>query len=119
MNKFNYILNDVAFDTLVIKCLYAEPTDEDIEECENQIKLLQQENQQLKEDYNKVVHEATEFESKVYELQQRIDKTIEVINTQMKLAEGGTKDNLRIIKFYLIKGECSMYDLTTEEDYKY
>lgn len=50
MNKFNYILNDVAFDTLVIKCLYAEPTDEDIEECENQIKLLQQENKQLKEE---------------------------------------------------------------------
>ena len=48
MIKFNYILNDIAFDTLVIKCLYEEPTNEDVEECENQIKLLQQENQQLK-----------------------------------------------------------------------
>ena len=50
---------------------------------------------------------------------ERIDKAIEVINTQMKLAEDGVKENLRIIKFYLIKGECSVYDLTTEEDYKY
>ena len=37
---------------------------------------LQQENTKLKEEYNKVVHESTEFESKVYDLQQRIDKTI-------------------------------------------
>lgn len=53
------------------------------------------------------------------QLKDKIDKTIEVIDTQMKLAEDGAKDNLRIIKFYLIKGSCSMYDLTTEEDYKY
>ena len=53
------------------------------------------------------------------EKQDRIDKAIEVIDTQMKLAEDEAKDNLRIIKFYLIKGSCSMYDLTTEEDYKY
>ena len=51
--------------------------------------------------------------------QDRIDKAIEVIDTQMKLAEDEAKDNLRIIKFYLIKGSCSMHDLTTEEDYKY
>lgn len=50
MRKFNYILNDLAFETLVIKCLYGEPTDEDVKECENQIKLLQQENNQLKEE---------------------------------------------------------------------
>lgn len=55
----------------------------------------------------------------VEELQDRIDKAIEVIDTQMKLAEDEAKDNLRIIKFYLIKGSCSVYDLTTEEDYKY
>ena len=40
---------------------------------------LQQENQQLKEDYNKVVHEATEFESRVYELEDKINKAIEYI----------------------------------------
>jgi predicted nucleic acid-binding Zn-ribbon protein len=33
---------------------------------------LQEENKELKEDYNKVVHEATEFESKVYELKDEI-----------------------------------------------
>lgn len=53
------------------------------------------------------------------DLQNKIDKAIKVIDTQMKLAEDGAKDNLRIIKFYLIKGSCSMYDLTTEEDYKH
>lgn len=36
---------------------------------------LRQENQQLKEDYNKVVHESTEFESKVYELEERLKST--------------------------------------------
>ena len=49
MRKFNYILNDLAFDTLVTKCLYGEPADEDVKECENQINLLKQENQALKE----------------------------------------------------------------------
>ena len=46
---------------------------------------LQQENQQLKEDYNKVVHEATEFESSVYELKERINKAIEYINKYNKV----------------------------------
>lgn len=41
---------------------------------------LRVENKELREDYNKEVHEATEFESKVYELQDRIDKTIECIS---------------------------------------
>lgn len=40
---------------------------------------LREEIKELSEDYNKVVHEATEFESKVYELQDRIDKAIEYI----------------------------------------
>ena len=44
------------------------------------IEDLLDENEQLKNDYNKVVHEATEFESKVYELQDRINKAIEYIN---------------------------------------
>ena len=59
---------------------------------------LQQENQQLKD---------------------RINKAIKVINTQMKSADDGIKENLRIIKFNLIKGECRVCDLKTEEDYKY
>ena len=53
MRKFNYILNDLAFDTLVTKCLYGEPTDEDVKECENQIELLKQENQQLQNKVDK------------------------------------------------------------------
>lgn len=45
---------------------------------------LKEENQQLKQDYNKVVHEATEFESKVYELQDRINKAIDEIEYNMQ-----------------------------------
>ncbi len=45
---------------------------------------LQQENKQLKEDYNKVVHEATAFESKVYELEERINKILDFINAWKK-----------------------------------
>lgn len=66
-------------------------------------------------EYDNIIY----YLKKYKDLQNRIDKAIEVIDTQMKLAEDGIKDNLRIIKFYLIKGECSVYDLTTEEDYKY
>lgn len=78
MSKFNYILNDLTFDILVLKCLYGEPTDEDVKECENQINLLKQENQQLKENnmsmqeemvrtwkkvdlYKEVIEEAREY----------------------------------------------------------
>lgn len=39
----------------------------------NEIKKIEQENQKLKEDYNKVVHEATAFESKVYELEEKLE----------------------------------------------
>lgn len=48
---------------------------------------LQQENQELKEDYNKVVHEATEFESKVYELQQEKEK----LKAELQLYQGALK----------------------------
>lgn len=43
------------------------------------ISNLVKENQKLKEDYNKIVHEATEFESRVYELKDRIDKATDYI----------------------------------------
>ena len=39
----------------------------------------------LQEDYNKVVHESTEFESKVYQLQERIDKVINGIETTISI----------------------------------
>lgn len=59
------------------------------------------------------------IEKYIDNLQQRINKAIKVINTQMKSADDGIKENLRIIKFNLIKGECRVCDLKTEEDYKY
>lgn len=49
MIKFNYILNDLALSSLITKCLYSENANySDKEELENQIKLIQQENRQLK-----------------------------------------------------------------------
>ena len=59
------------------------------------------------------------LEAKIEQLENNRDKAIEVINTQLKNAKGGLKDNLRIIKFNLIKGSCTFEDLKTEEDYKY
>ena len=44
-----------------------------------QLEYVVRENQQLKEDYNKVVHEATEFESRIYELEDKINKAIEYV----------------------------------------
>ncbi len=46
---------------------------------------LGQQVREQKEDYNKVVHEATEFESKVYELQQENQKYKEVIDKAIEL----------------------------------
>lgn len=74
MSRFNYILNDLAFYTFVIKCLYGEPTDEDLEICENQIKLLHQEYKQLKEqvqdlkaDYGTIAQIERDFYKEVIE----------------------------------------------------
>ena len=61
MIKFNYILNDLALSSLITKCLYSENANySDKEELENQIKLIQQENKQLKaqiEEYQKALDE--------------------------------------------------------------
>lgn len=55
MNKFNYILNDLALSNLITRCLYSENADcSDKEELENQIKLIQQENKQLKDNWNEL-----------------------------------------------------------------
>ena len=62
-------------------------------------------------------HEYTKKELQNYK--DKVNKAMRVINTQIKSADEHHKCNLRIIKFYLIKGECSVYDLSTEEDYKY
>lgn len=78
-----------------------------------------QKNQELQEENEQLRKDKKFYADACVNLKNRNDKAIEVIDTQMKLAEDGVKENLRIIKFYLIKGECSVYDLTTEEDYKY
>lgn len=55
MIKFNYILNDLALSILITKCLHSENANySDKEELENQIKLIQQENKQLKDNWNKL-----------------------------------------------------------------
>lgn len=43
--------------------------------------------EQLKKDYNRVVHESTEFESKVYELQDKLQQRDEVIEEAIKKCE--------------------------------
>lgn len=55
MAKFNYILNDLALINLVTRNLYSKNVcREDKEELENQIKLIMQENKQLKDNWNKL-----------------------------------------------------------------
>lgn len=83
MRKFNYILNDIAFDTLVIKCLYGEPTDEDIEKCENQIKLLQQENQTNKTIIEKQVKRIYELEHTLEELKKYLEDDWSSVNGEI------------------------------------
>ena len=64
MNKFNYILNDLTLSNLITRCLYSENADcSDKEELENQIKLIQQENKQLKDNWNKL----KEYANKMHE----------------------------------------------------
>lgn len=56
MIKFNYILNDLALSSLITKCLYGVNVNySDKEELENQIKLIQQENQQLIKDIKNII----------------------------------------------------------------
>lgn len=69
--------------------------------------------------YRKALNELEKTNKANQELKDRIDKAVDVINTQMKNADEGIKENLRIIKFNLIKGSCTFEDLKTEEDYKY
>lgn len=48
------------------------------------IDLLIEENQKLKKDFNKVVHESTEFESKVYELEAQQKEFIEWLKYELR-----------------------------------
>jgi hypothetical protein len=85
----------------------------------DKMKQLEKRNKELYEGFMATQEELTDYATKNEQLENNRDKAIEVINTQLKNAEGGIKDNLRIIKFNLIKGSCTFEDLKTEEDYKY
>ena len=50
----------------------------------NYLSKLLKENQKLKKDFNKVVHESTEFESKVYELEAQQKEFIEYLENTLK-----------------------------------
>lgn len=75
MIKFNYILNDLALSSLVTRNLYSQNADcEDKEELENQIKLIMQENTNLKiqinareEEYKKLENDWNELKRWLYE----------------------------------------------------
>lgn len=82
--------------------------------------------QTIEQQYSAILSENAELENKITNLQEEnqrlknnIKSAFEVINTQMKNLSKGEAENLRIIKFNLIKGSCTWGDLTTEEDYKY
>ena len=83
------------------------------------ITKLQKENDILNDITESYEETSKEQHEEIEKLQQRIDKAIAVINTQMKNLSKDEARNLRIIKFNLIKGSCTPLDLTTEEDYKY
>lgn len=78
MAKFNYILNDLALINLVTRNLYSKNVcREDKEELKNQIKLIMQENQQLKDNWNKLKEYIKETKLKEFEKSygKRYDKT--------------------------------------------
>lgn len=94
------------------------------EKAKDKIKELQVKVNQLEWDIESITNyynDAKELyfkaRDKVNQLETNRDKTLQVINTQLKNAK--YKDNLRIIKFHLIKGSCTLNDLKNEEDYQY
>lgn len=71
-----------------------------------------EENEILTKQWQKTTQELERYKN-------NIKSAFEVINTQMKNLSKEEAENLRIIKFNLIKGSCTFEDLKTEEDYKY
>lgn len=66
--KFNYILNDLALSNLITRNLYSKDvTYDDKRELENQIELIQQENQQLKDNWNTLWQYILEKDNRGYE----------------------------------------------------
>ena len=79
MAKFNYILNDLALINLVTRNLYSKNVcREDKEELENQIKLIMQENKQLKDNWNRLKEQINNsgrsFKDRCYDLVCDIDE---------------------------------------------
>ena len=82
---------------------YTMTPEEEIKWLRQCVRELQEEREQLKEDYNKVVHEATEFESKVYELEEVINKAIHRIQLLQMDGEVTIRDLGLIVRD--LKGE--------------
>ena len=80
--------------------------------------ITQEEFDDVKKAIFEMLKENKQLKEKVNQLETNRDETFKVINTQLK-NENEYKDNLRIIKFHLIKGSCTFEDLKTEEDYQY
>lgn len=75
---------------------------------------LLKENKQLKKDYNRVVHESTEFESKVYELQDKLQQRDSVIEEAIRFCNYLLENNVIEInneRYY--KHSCD--DIVTKE----
>lgn len=79
---------------------------------DNEMKAMYDYITNLQEDIKKLEQELERYKN-------NIKSAFEVINTQMKNLSKEEAENLRIIKFNLIKGSCTFEDLKTEEDYKY
>ena len=95
MIKFNYILNDLALSILITKCLYSENANCcDKEELENQIKLIQQENKQLKDNWNELKKDIGYELIKLRELNEYNEglcNAFNYVNNKMQEIEGSDK----------------------------
>lgn len=102
MNKFNYILNDLALSNLITRCLYSENADcSDKEELENQIKLIQQENKQLKEQLLVTQTNEETFRLEMKDITQTLGLDEDTIFDDVKAYARSLKDNWNKLKVYI------------------
>lgn len=94
---WNYILNDIALSSLIIRNLYSESASiQDKKDLKYQIELIQQENQRLQQEnkqLKKLVYKDNTGAliitlNKEMELQERIDKAIDYINEATNYPRG-------------------------------
>lgn len=97
MIKYNYILNDLALSSLITKCLYNENANySDKEELKNQIKLIQQESKQLKDNWNKLKKDIGYELLKIREpneYNEGLCNAFNYINNKMRELERGVSDD--------------------------